>query len=62
MIKKKLIQFLKSKSFKKKWYSKTNQIIVKKLQTKICRITDKKTYLLSINEMARRLQLLKYSN
>jgi putative transferase (TIGR04331 family) len=53
--KKKLKNFLKSKSFRKKWYSKKNQDTVKKLQNKICRITDKKTYLLSINKKARRL-------
>jgi hypothetical protein len=59
--KKKLKNFLKSKSFRKKWYSKKNQDTVKKLQDKICRITDKKSYLTSINKIVRRLKLSRYS-
>lgn len=54
--KKKLKEFLKSNCFRKQWYLKKNQKIVKKLQTKLCRITDKKSYLLSIEEITKRLQ------
>ena len=53
--KKKLKKFIKSKSFRKNWYSDKNQVIVKKLQTKLCRITDKKSYLSSINQISRKL-------
>lgn len=48
---KKLKSFIKSKSFNN-WYSKKNQIIVKKLQNKLCRLTDKKSYLLLIKKIA----------
>ena len=53
--KSKLKKFLRSKSFRKKWYSKKNQAIVKKLQIKICRITNKRSYLSSINQISRSL-------
>jgi putative transferase (TIGR04331 family) len=53
--KKKLKKFIKSKSFRKNWYSNKNQVIVKKMQIKLCRITDKKSYLSLINQISRRL-------